>query len=77
VSLQLLAAAFAGQAGQYVEGGREFARGWIEGRSRYQLATRTGAQLGRSWFDDRTTGRAASAAAVAFYRALAGEDPRD
>jgi hypothetical protein len=53
--------------------GRDFLRGWIEGRSRFRQAATPG-DIRPSWFDRRTLGRAASNAAVAFYLALDGDD---
>lgn len=53
-----------------VEGPREFAAGWIEGRNRFQR--RAGDTIPNSWFDRQTVGRAASQAAVAFYLERSG-----
>ncbi len=50
---------------------RDFAAGWLEGRTRYRNAADK-RQVGNSWFDPQTVGRAASQAAVAFYQALDG-----
>jgi hypothetical protein len=65
-------AQLAALVGQAAAGPREFAAGWIEGRTRYRNAR--GRQVLPSWFGPRTTGRAASQAAVAFYRSLDGQD---
>ena len=48
---------------------REFAAGWIEGKTRYARGAGSRA-YGPSWFDAGTVGRAASQAAIAFYVSL-------
>lgn len=66
-----VAGVMAGQVAPYIEGGREFAAGWIEGRWRYGQDPHNPPP---GWFPAKTRGRAASQAAVAFYRAMDGLD---
>lgn len=66
MSVKVLATVLGGQV-------RQFCAGWIEGRTRYQLARDRFAIPG-SLFAARSVERAASDAAVTFYCSIDGAD---
>jgi hypothetical protein len=67
VSIKALAGLLGVSAGDFIAG-------WIEGRTRYQLAPHKDVIAG-STLPPRSVGRAASQAAVAYYEALDEREP--
>ncbi len=71
--MRLPAGLLAAIGGQLAGAPRDFAAGWLDGRTRYRNAADK-RRPANSWFDRGTLGYAASCAAVAFYQALDGYD---